>query len=150
MFTRTVIAAASLLVTTGFATATPAQAASAPYSPERICGPGFHRVKDGHREIRTRDGDVFGHVFLMYSKRSGQNCVAAVKSEFVGKRTLVGASLEVRGGARSEDVQNYRFYAETGHLRGAWKCVKYTGWMRTPDGRVEAWGGRNSWGNCQG
>ncbi|NUP76517.1 MAG: hypothetical protein HOV96_03085 [Nonomuraea sp.] len=152
MLTRTVIAAA--LVAAGVAalpsSAYAASAASVTETPERICGPGFHRVQDGHRAMKTRDGAVFGHVYLMYDKRSGKNCVAAIKTAYRGTRTVTGASIEVRGGARSEDVRRYRFYAETGHIDGRWKCVKYAGWTRDPGNHVEAWGGRNSWGNCRG
>ncbi|TDE41286.1 hypothetical protein E1295_31010 [Nonomuraea mesophila] len=149
MLIRTVIAAA--LAAAGLA-ATPsaAYAGSASYTPERVCGPGFHRVKDGHRTMRTRAGAVFGHVYLMYSKRSGKNCVAAIKTAYKGARTVTGAFLEVQGGGRSEDVQKYRYYAETGHIDGAWKCVRYSGWTRDSSNRVEAWGGRKSWGNCKG
>ncbi|MFC4112097.1 hypothetical protein [Nonomuraea zeae] len=149
MLTRTVIAAA--LVAAGIA-ATPssAYAASAAYTPERVCGHGFARVKDGHRAMQTRDGAVLGHVYLMYSKRSGKNCVAAIKTRYSGASTVTGAYLEVRGGGRSEDVQKYRYYAETGHIDGSWKCVRYAGWTRDPRNRVEAWGGRKTWGNCQG
>jgi hypothetical protein len=149
VLTRTVIAAT--LAAAGIAALpSSAYAASAPYTPERICGPGFHRVKDGHRAMKTREGAVLGHVFLMYSKRTGQNCVAAIKTAYRGVRTVTGAYLEVRGGVRSRDEQKYRYYAETGHLDGAWKCVLYSGWTRDPGGAVEAWGGRQSWGNCQG
>ncbi|GAA3102274.1 hypothetical protein GCM10020001_019170 [Nonomuraea salmonea] len=118
--------------------------------PERVCGKGFHRVKDGHRAMKTKRGAVFGHVYLMYSKRSGKNCVAAIKTAFTGTRTTTGAYLEVKGGGRSEDEQRYRYYAETGHIQGAWKCVRYAGWTRDPDNRVTAFGGRKSWGNCKG
>ncbi|MEV0820902.1 hypothetical protein ACWDA3_10070 [Nonomuraea rubra] len=146
---RSVLAAT--LVAAGIAAVpSSAYAASAAYGPERVCGKGFHRVKDGHRAMRTRDGAVFGHVYLMYSKRSGKNCVAAIKTAYAGRRTVTGAYLEVRGGGRSEDVQRYKYYAETGHLEGAWKCVRYEGWTRDPGNRVTAWGGRKSWGNCDG
>ncbi|MEV4394360.1 hypothetical protein [Nonomuraea sp. NPDC049607] len=157
MLTRTVIAAG--LVAAGIAavpssayaaSATSASAASFAETPERVCGAGYQRVRDGHRAMKTRDGAVLGHVYLMYNKRAGKNCVAAIKIAYRGTPTVTGASIEVRGGGRSEDVQRYRFYAETGHIDGSWKCVKYAGWTRTPDNRVEAWGGRNSWGNCAG
>ncbi|MEU6720116.1 hypothetical protein ABZ897_52400 [Nonomuraea sp. NPDC046802] len=149
MLTRTVIAAA--LVAAGIA-ATPsaAYAASASFTPERVCGKDFKRVNDGHRAMKTRDGAVFGHVYLMYSKRSGKNCVAAIKTAYVGARTVTGASIEVKGGGKAEDAQKYRYYAETPHVDGAWKCVRYSGWTRDPDNRVKAWGGRTSWGNCKG
>ena len=158
MLTRTVIAAslaaAGIAATPAAATATPTTAASsitaAPYTPERVCGPGFRRVKDGHRAMRTREGAVFGNVYLMYNKRSGKNCVAAIKTAYLGTKTTTGASIVVRGGGRSEDAQKYQFFAETGHIDGSWKCVKYWGWTRDPSGRVEASGGRNSWGNCAG
>lgn len=81
MLTRTVIAAT--LVAAGIAAVpAPAYAASAVESPESICGPGFKRVADGHRPMKTRRGAVFGHVYLMYNKRSGKNCVAAIKTAF--------------------------------------------------------------------
>ncbi|WP_327090671.1 hypothetical protein OIE66_08620 [Nonomuraea sp. NBC_01738] len=149
MFIRTIVAAA--LATAGLAALpSAAYAASAAYTPERVCGPGFARVADGHRAIRARSGAVFGHVYLMYSKRSGDNCVAAIKGAFVGRKTVTGAYLEVRGGGRSEDEQRYRYYAETGHIDGSWKCVRFEGWMRDPSGRTYAWGGRKGWGNCGG
>ncbi|MEV1176293.1 hypothetical protein [Nonomuraea sp. NPDC049784] len=149
MLIRTVIATA--LVAAGVA-ATPssAYAATASYTPERVCGPGFHRVKDGHRAMKTHEGAVFGHVYLMYNKRSGKNCVAAIKTAYTGTRTVTGAYLEVKGGGRSEDEQKYQYYAETGHIDGAWKCVRYAGWTRDPSGHVEAWGGRKGWSNCKG
>jgi hypothetical protein len=148
VLTRTIIAAA--LVAGGIA-ATPAAAhATAAYTPEQVCGKGFHRVKDGHRAMKTRKGTVYGHVYLMYSKRSGKNCVAAIKTRWAGERTVTGARLVVKGGGRSEDVQRYRYYAETGHVDGSWKCVTYEGWTRDPDNKITAWGGRTSWGNCQG
>ncbi|MFI7699148.1 hypothetical protein [Nonomuraea sp. NPDC049480] len=149
MLTRTVIAAA--LVAAGIAAIpSSAYAASARYTPERICGPGFHRVKDGHRAMKTQNGAVLGHVYLMYSKRAGKNCVTAIKTTYLGVRSVTGAYLEVKGGAKSEDEQKYRYYAETGHVDGAWKCVRYAGWTRDPHTRAEAWGGRESWGNCKG
>ena len=80
--------------------------------------------------MRTRAGAVFGHVYLMYDKRSGKNCVAAIKTAYRGQRTVTGAILVVKGGARSADAGRYRYYAETGHLSGAWKCVRYEGWTK--------------------
>ncbi|GAA3226002.1 hypothetical protein [Nonomuraea helvata] len=149
MLIRTAIATA--LVAAGVAAIpSSAYAATAAYTPERVCGSGFHRVKDGHRAMETREGAVFGHVFLMYNKRSGKNCVAAIKTAYTGSRTLTGAYLEVKDGGKSEDVQKYQYYAETGHIDGAWKCVRYAGWTRDPSGRVEAWGGRKDWDNCKG
>jgi hypothetical protein len=149
VLTRTAIAAT--LVAAGIAaTPAPAYAASAAQSPESICGPGFKRVTDGHRSMKTRAGGVFGHVYLMFNKRSGKNCVAAIKTAYRGTRTVTGAAINIRRGAKSVDVDKYRYYAETGHLTGAWKCVKYAGWTKDPRGKVEAWGGRTSWGNCAG
>ncbi|MEQ4719989.1 hypothetical protein [Nonomuraea sp. B19D2] len=149
MFIRSVIAAA--LVAAGVvAVPSASYAATAPYTPERICGPGFHRVKDGHRAMVTKKGAVFGHVYLMYNKRSGKNCVAAIKTRYTGVRTLTGAYLEVKKGGKSMDQQKYKYYAETGHIDGAWKCVKYGGWTTNPSGDVAASGGRTLWGNCAG
>lgn len=145
MFTRTVVAA--VLAAAGVA-AVPAPAYAE--TPERVCGKGFKRVQDGHRAMRTRAGAVFGHVYLMYDKRSGKNCVAAIKTAYRGQRTVTGAILVVKGGARSADAGRYRYYAETGHLSGAWKCVRYEGWTKDPSGAVTARGGRKAWGNCRG
>ncbi|GAA3691109.1 spore-associated protein A [Nonomuraea antimicrobica] len=149
MLFRTIIAAA--LAAAGIAAVpSAAYATSAAYTPERVCGKGFHRVDDGHRAMKTREGAVFGRVYLLYNKRTGKNCVAAIKTAYTGTRTLTGASIEVKGGGQSKDARKYRYYAETGHIDGAWKCVKYAGWTRDPSGRVEAWGGRTSWNNCAG
>lgn len=149
MLARSIIAAA--LVAAGIA-ATPsaAYATSAAYTPEKICGKGFKRVKDGHRAMKTPKGSVYGHVYLTYNKRSGRNCVAAIKTVFAGTRTVTGVRLAVKGGGKAEEVGRFRHYAETGHLDGRWKCVTYEGWTRDPDDKVRAWGGRTTWGNCGG
>jgi hypothetical protein len=149
LLTRT-IAAAALSLAGLVALPATAHATSAAYTPEKICGPGFKRVADGHRPMKLRDGAVLGHVYLMYNKRTGRNCVTAVKTAYAGVRTDTGAYLEVKGGGRSEDRQKYKHYAETGHIDGSWKCVKYAGWTRDPKGRVQASGGRDWWGNCAG
>jgi hypothetical protein len=145
VLTRTIVAAALALA--GIV-ATPSAAYAAPSTPERVCGPGFQRVKAGHRAMKTRDGAVLGHVYLMYDKRSGKKCVTAIKTAYRGIRSVTGAYLEVRGGGRSEDVQSYRYYAETAHLDAAARCVRFAGWTRDPGNRLEAWGGRQSWGAC--
>ncbi|MEN3536111.1 hypothetical protein AAH991_13430 [Microbispora sp. ZYX-F-249] len=148
----TVVVAAALAV--GGLAANPAYAISAGYTPEGVCGSGFGRVSDGTRAVKTRSGEVFGHVYLLYNRRTAQNCVVTIKSKYVGTPTRATAQLKVRlSGTRTAEkidhAKKYKYYAGPVKLNARDKCVQYYGTIADTrvDGEIAS-GGRLKWGNC--
>ncbi|SNT54226.1 hypothetical protein SAMN05216276_105813 [Streptosporangium subroseum] len=132
----------------GVLAANPAYAASNPYTPERVCGAGFTKVKDGTRPLKS-GSDTFGHVYLMYNRSTGYNCVVTIKDAFYRTATRTVATLTVKGGKKYTDVGNFKYYAGPVKVRARGKCVSY--WGETRDTRLdfaEATGGRKAFGNC--
>ncbi|WP_460806326.1 hypothetical protein [Micromonospora zhanjiangensis] len=82
------------------ALASPAQAASNPYSAAQACatdfGGSWASVSDGHRSITAPDGTRVGDVYLMYNSGTGYNCVATIKRVAVGSSTGVSAGIRWR------------------------------------------------------
>ncbi|MEU8177526.1 hypothetical protein AB0C14_32035 [Microbispora hainanensis] len=153
----TVVVAAALAV--GGLAANPAYAISAGYTPEGVCGSGFGRVStDGSRAVKTPTGRVFGRVYLLYNRKTGQNCVVTIKSSYAGTATRTSATLvtQVRRHrdepvttARKSDSGKYKYYAGPIKLYAKGLCVKYSGTIA--DTRINgevASGGRSGWGNC--
>ncbi|GLZ09282.1 hypothetical protein Acsp03_67480 [Actinomadura sp. NBRC 104412] len=131
-----------------------AQAGAHPYSPQRLCGPGYYIVSDhggihgkAHRRI-AYGYRTYGHVYLLYSHRTRKNCVVAIKSAFIGRTTPMSATLGVRHGPTVTDRGRFKYYAGPVKLYAGRKCVKYFASMRLPNGRY-ATGGRYTWGNCR-
>lgn len=151
-----VVVAAALAV--GGLAANPAYAISAKYTPEGVCGSGFGRISDGSRPVKTRSGEVFGRVYLLYNRKTGYNCVVTIKSQYVGTATLTSATLQTQTKrhrdepvqtARKSDNDKYKYYAGPVKLYAKGLCVKYSGTIA--DTRVNgqiASGGRSAWGNC--
>jgi hypothetical protein len=149
---------AILLTTTLCAViATPANATAAK-SPQSICGSGFGLVSGGVKPVKTASGRQYGTVYLLYSRRTGQNCVVTIKSSFVGTKTPVSASLTVMPKPRKDEKQTPTVKSDSGkfaYYAGPVKywaedaCVKFWGTIK-PLGHdpAVASGGRNSWGNC--
>lgn len=155
---RRVALVSSALVAAAPLVSAPAQAQERaadpnPYSPRRVCGSSYFVVRDrggiGGRADRpiTYRGQVYGHVYLLYSARTRQNCVVAIKSRYVGRRTWMSATLAVRNGRSETDRGYFTYYAGPVKLAAAGRCVKYTAMMRLDNGRY-AFGGRDTWGNC--
>jgi hypothetical protein len=127
-------------------------AAANPYSPERACaedfGGSWSRVKDSHRVVKSR-GEKWGDVYLMY-RSDGSNCVATIKSKFVGRATWTESWLAVKNGRDwTPDWKAYKYYAAV-KLAAPKRCVVYFGRIysaRTKTGRF-ADGGRLTFGNC--
>src|SRR5688572_30672920 len=67
-------------------------AAASAYTPEQVCGAGFARVAGGTRPV-IGNGVIRGHVHLLRSARTGENCVVTIKSSFVGQPTETTATL---------------------------------------------------------
>lgn len=132
----------------------PAQAATSPYTPQEACnhqfGGSWSTTSDGHRSVTTAGGATWGDVYLMYNSASGYNCVATIKSAYVGTSSEMLASLTVQGGSGQGDHQDrgfYDYYAAT-EAYAAGQCVEYFGIITNPSGSDGATGGRLTWGNC--
>jgi hypothetical protein len=128
------------------AVATPAHAATNPYTAAEACGNdwggSWASVSDGHRTI-VKGSTVVGNVYLMYNSAAGTNCVAVIKAVSVGTKTWVSAELEVQGGGGTLYIEYGDFsYYETAKGYAAGSCVKYFGFMD------QSAGGRSTWGNC--
>ncbi|GGT11459.1 hypothetical protein ACFFV7_36010 [Nonomuraea spiralis] len=135
--------------------AAPADATAAS-SPQSICGSGFGLVSDGTRPVKTKGGQRYGTVYLLYNGGTGENCVVTVKSSFVGTKTTAGASIIVMPKARKDEKQNpivrsdigkFSQYAGPVKYWAKGSCVRYWGMIESPGG-VTATGGRDAWGNC--
>ncbi|MEU8260383.1 hypothetical protein AB0C02_07155 [Micromonospora sp. NPDC048999] len=140
-------AAAVLLATVVGA---PAQAATNPYTGASACsndfGGSWSSTTDGHRSLTTPGGAKWGDVYLMYNSATGYNCVATIKTAFVGTATYIKAWLQVEGVPAKMDAKNYAYYAAV-QLPARGKCVEYWGWVGNAQMDL-AGGGRLEWGNC--
>jgi hypothetical protein len=133
----------------------PAQAATNPYTPQEACnhqfGGSWSTTTDGHRSLTTLDtGAKWGDVYLMYNSATGYNCVATIKTAYVGTATYTDAALSIQGETnlwQHEDYGRYSYYAATeGYASN--RCVQYQGWIDNPSISDDAAGARLSWGNC--
>ncbi|MEU7898720.1 hypothetical protein AB0B45_38420 [Nonomuraea sp. NPDC049152] len=135
-------------------TALPAVAATG-YTPEGVCGSGFGRVTDGTRAVVDDNGTVFGHVYLLYNARTGENCTVTIKSKYVGEPTWTGVNLIRQGLDKPQDAGYYKYYAGPVKAYGKGRCVAFQGLVSgmragekftasTPVGLGE----RKAWGNC--
>ncbi|MFI7611907.1 spore-associated protein A [Nonomuraea terrae] len=125
-----------------------ANAASAAYTPEGVCGAGYARVKDGTRALKS-GRDTFGYVYLLYNRSNGYNCVVTIKTAFYRTATYTTATLTVKGSKPKTDAGKFKYYAGPVKLKARGECVSY--WGSTRDTRLdfaEATGGRKTFGNC--
>ncbi len=152
--TKTVLLAVALSV--GGLMAGPAQASAASHTPEGVCGPGFGRVSDSSRPVKTSSGKVWGYVYLLYNRTTGYNCVTTIKTSFAGRATYTLAELttqtkrrrdEPATTAKKVDAARFKYYAGPVKLYAKNLCVMYRGVVTSPSGE-RAEGGRRQWGNC--
>ncbi|MBB6170440.1 hypothetical protein HNR23_000500 [Nocardiopsis mwathae] len=121
---RTFLAGAVACAGLAFAPLTaPAAAASTtnPYTASGVCGSGF-------TEINKRSGK--GYVtHLMYSGRTGENCVVTLKTTKVGTPSYVYAALARQQpfDAVEDGRSTYRYYAGPVKLKAAGTCVRWGG-----------------------
>lgn len=100
---------------------TPPKARKQPYTPEKICGPGF-RVID--RAPLRKDGTVY----LLWKSRTRENCVVTLKASNVGTRSPVASYLQSSGKKRITDSDEFLFYS--GAVRAyAPGCIRWGGSM---------------------
>lgn len=116
----TVLLSAALAVAAAVAVPAAASAATNPYTPERVCGSGFHQI--------DRQGVNGGVVYLLYNAGNGQNCVTTIKTAGVGTATSTSARLEVRGDSHVyRDSGRFKYYAGPVKHRAAHTCVRWGG-----------------------
>lgn len=121
LWTRPRVIAAVVLVALG-ASAAASQAASQPFSAERVCGAGYKRVD------RVSLGSA-GTTYLLYNAGNGHNCVVTLKATSLGTPTKVGAYLQVAGQSKAIiDSGLFKYYAGPVRAPAAGRCVKWGGW----------------------
>ncbi|MFC5819819.1 hypothetical protein [Nonomuraea harbinensis] len=154
MMSRTTAGLVSAALLATALTASPA-AAHGGHTPEQVCGPGFGKVANGTRPVTDREGVVWAHVHLLYSARTGENCVVTIKTRHVGVPTWTTATLWVETPDRTyQDKSDYKYYAGPVKAYARNKCVAFEGTTRT--GRAgrhvffddRASGGSDGYGNC--
>jgi hypothetical protein len=141
-----------LIALLSFGLSAPAQAATNPYTPQSACnhefGGSWSTTTDGHRSLLTPSGAKWGDVYLMYNGATRYNCVATIKSVYVGTVTETDAGLLVQGESLWHDDGAYYDYYAAVKVNAANKCVQYEGWIFSPNYDNYATGGRHTWGNC--
>jgi hypothetical protein len=152
LFRRLAVLATAVLSVVVVADA-PALAAANPYTPQEACaedyGGSWSVVSDGSRPVRIDSGAQWGTVYLLYNSANGWNCTATMKSQFVGTRSLVGATLWIEGDSyQSRGRGGYFQYFETFAYPARGKCVAFSGTILAPNGSNEATGGRAEMKNC--
>ncbi|MCG5219516.1 hypothetical protein [Streptosporangium sp. KLBMP 9127] len=146
--TATKVAIAATLAA-GALMANPAHAVAAAYTPEGVCGAGFSKVKDGTRAVKSGK-DLYGHVYLLYNRRTGYNCATLIKTAFRRTATTTSVTLQVEGQKPKSDTGRFKYYAGPVKLKADGDCVRYSGY--TTDTRIDqahASGGRKTYGNCK-
>ncbi|MFG1943051.1 hypothetical protein [Nonomuraea sp. NPDC048826] len=141
-------------------TPAPVSAGNGGPTPEQVCGSGFGRVADGTHRVIDGRGVVRAHVHLLYSARTGENCVVTIKSSSVGEATWTSATLYVQtpGRIRSKifrDEGAYKYYAGPVKAYARDVCVAFTGTVSSTPSKSSffgshASGGRKAFGNCGG
>src|SRR5690242_107743 len=97
------------------AVATPAHAATNPYTAAEACsndwGGSWANVSDGHRTI-LKGSTTIGNIYLMYNSAAGTNCVAVIKAVSIGTKTWMSAELEVQGNGGTAYIEygDYAYY----------------------------------------
>jgi hypothetical protein len=108
---------ATAAVAGGLAAASPASAATNPYTPTGVCGSGYV-VRDSHPMTAST-------IYLLYNGAS--NCVVTIKTSSIGTATRTGAYLQVSGATPIDDTDSYSYYAGPVKASAAGKCVIWGG-----------------------
>jgi serine/threonine-protein kinase len=123
-----------------------ASAAANPYTPTEACGSSYRTLDS--LPVQTNSGATWGRVYLMYSNSTKRNCVATMKSSYVGTKTTTRAYLESESGDVSEDIGNFAYYAAA-HLYAPGECVRYGGYIYSGPNSTGTYAYAHSgWGWC--
>ncbi|GAA4082626.1 hypothetical protein [Nonomuraea soli] len=158
MRTRTLQPAKALILSTALVSAAvlanPGPAQAAAYTPEAACTETAGYGGWGRLDSRpvTLGTSTWGRVFLLWNGSRGTNCVATIKTSFVGVATYTQATLAIEGVGIYRDpptltARKYKYYAAIVKA-AAGKCVAFAG--EIADTRLDystAYGSRG-WGNC--
>ncbi|MEU4516402.1 hypothetical protein AB0G05_43520 [Nonomuraea wenchangensis] len=141
--------ATAAVLTTALA-ASPAAAAG--YTPERVCGSGFHVLSEHTRSVTDHTNTLYGQVFLLYNGLTGKHCAVTMKRYDVGTPTRTSVSLVVRAGSfvpqRPEtDEDAFRYYAGPVYVKADGRCVGMKGTADAP-GAADASSGWGRWVEC--
>ncbi|MET7330471.1 spore-associated protein A [Nonomuraea sp. NPDC005650] len=127
---------------------TPAMAAA--YTPEGLCGSGYHVVDSLPLKHRTLSG-TGGRVYLLYNNSTGYNCAVTIKSVAVGTATNTAATILVQttgdNFTRHEDDGDYKSYAGPVRVKAADKCVEVLGHTFSTASRTSYYA-IIPWGHC--
>ncbi|GAA4613891.1 hypothetical protein GCM10023195_60380 [Actinoallomurus liliacearum] len=104
-----------------------------PYTPERLCGPGFHQIESHGLGGAT--------VHLLYNDASGANCVVTMVPKSNGDKPRMTATLAVKDGGQGTRSASNPFFAGPVRLPAKDKCVRWGG--SSPTG---AW--TSGWTHC--
>ncbi|MET8336206.1 hypothetical protein ABZV14_24240 [Streptosporangium canum] len=115
-----VLGAGALLTSTATA-----HAAANPYTPEGVCGSGYHVIDS--RTLTHLNGGSGGKVYLLYNNSSGYNCAVTIKNVSVGVATKTGVKMII-GNTPYEQNGTFKYYAGPIRGRGAGKCVWTNGY----------------------
>ncbi|MFC7106138.1 hypothetical protein ACFQQB_40440 [Nonomuraea rubra] len=133
-----------------------AAASAAAVTPERVCGSGFARVANSKQAVRTPSKRTLGHVYLLYNRKTGYNCVVTIKTTNIGTPTFTMATITTqthgtnpRTGGENEG-RSVKHYLGPVKTYGKGRCVSYMG--RIKDAGRNAAEGKSrwkDWGNCR-
>lgn len=91
-----------------------------PYTPKEVCGSAY-KVIDHHALGKS------GTAYLAYNSANGKNCVVALKSTKLGKKTKASAFLTVKGHKKAKDSGKFGYYAGPVRKKAVHTCVKWGG-----------------------
>jgi len=118
--------------------ATPASAATNPYTAKGICGSSYTVP------VHTLSLYGYGKVHLLYSPSTGYNCAVTLKTAYLGQSTETDVFM-VRQSTPSEikyDAGQYRYYAGPVKYYARGTCVKF-------GGSVDDWDAESVWVGCR-
>ncbi|QYC41492.1 Spore-associated protein A precursor [Nonomuraea coxensis DSM 45129] len=141
--------ATAAVLTTALA-ASPAAATG--YTPERVCGSGFHVLNEHTRSVTDHTNTLYGQVFLLYNGLTGEHCAVTMKRYSVGTPTKTLVTLLVRAGSfvpqhGETDEGAFRYYAGPVKVKAYGRCVAINGTADAP-GAADASSGWGRWVEC--
>jgi len=136
MISRRLTVFASAVALVAVALPATASAKGNPYTAERVCGSGFHKI-DRHRLYSgSSHTTLLAATFLLYNASSGKNCAVTMKRRFIGTPTYTTVSLKVKGKKRPwvVDYGNFKYYAGPVYRKAPGRCVRWGATIKTPFG----------------
>jgi len=115
----------------GVAFAAPASAATNPYTPNSVCGSGYHELE--------HHGLTGATVYLMYD--GATDCVVTIKTAAIGTKTDTESILEVASNPpQVADDEGYYAYYAASKVRAPGVCIKWGGMEGNSIWESPTWG----------